>query len=101
MIYFCDMAWIYKTLVELIISCEIISFLVGKIIFNYSSKLHLMHLFVIFSLFILYSYDFFFWNHGMYNLIFFVLLFFLNICIILFFKFIINIKLNYIFEHFN
>ena len=89
-----NMTWIYKKLVELIISCEIISFLVGKIIFNYSSKLHLMHLFVIFSLFILYSHDFFFWNHGMYNLIFFVLLFFLNICIILFFKFIICLIRN-------
>ena len=96
-----NMTWIYKKLVELIISCEIISFLIGKMIFNYSSKLHLMHLFLIFSLFILYSHDFFFWNHGMYNLIFFVLLFFLNICIILFFKFIIclirnKIKILYI-----
>ena len=76
-----NMAWIYKKLVELIISCEIISFLVGKIIFNYSSKLHLIHLFVIFSLFILYSHDFFFWKF------FIVMISFFGImeCIILFF----------------
>jgi hypothetical protein len=33
------------------------------------------------------NHDFAFWNHGMYNLIFFLLLLFFNLCIILFFKF--------------
>ena len=84
-----NMVWIYKKLVELIFACEIISFLIGKIIFNYSSKLHIFHLIVIFSLFYYYSHDFYFWNHGMYNLIFFLFLFFFNLCFILFFKFII------------
>ena len=39
-----NMVWIYKKLVELIFSCEIISFLVAKTVFNYSSKLHIFHL---------------------------------------------------------
>ena len=49
-----NMKWIYKKVFELIISCELISFLLALIIFNYASKLHLIHLFVIFSLFFLY-----------------------------------------------
>ena len=86
-----NMKWIYKKVFELIISCELISFLLALIIFNYSSKLHLIHLFVIFSLFFLYSHDFFFYNHGMYNIIAFVLLFMLNLFIILFIKILIYI----------
>ena len=77
-----NMKWIYKKVFELIISCELISFLVALIIFNYSSKLHLIHIFAIFSLFFLYSHDFYFFNHGMYNIIAFSLLSFLNIFII-------------------
>ena len=45
-----NMRWIYKKLVELIVSCELLSFLFATIVFNYSSKLHLIHLIVIFSL---------------------------------------------------
>ena len=86
-----NMKWIYKKVFELILSCEIISFLLATIIFNHSSKLHLIHLFVIFSLFFLYSHDFYFYNHGMYNFVVFVLLFILNILIILFIKFLIYI----------
>ena len=55
-----NMTWIYKKLVELILSCELISFLMSKIIFNYSSKLHIIHLIAIFSLFAIYCHDFFF-----------------------------------------
>jgi len=58
-------------------------------IFKLSSKLHLIHLFILFTLFIIYSHDFFFWNHGMYNIISFLLLFIFNLFIILFIKFII------------
>ena len=46
-----NMRWIYKKLVELIVSCELLSFLFATIVFNYSSKLHLIHLIVIFSLY--------------------------------------------------
>ena len=58
-----NMEWIYKKLSELILSCELISFLIGKIIFNYSSKLHLIHLVLIFWLFTYKDHDFFFWNY--------------------------------------
>ena len=100
-----NMAWIYKKLVELILSCELISFLMSKIIFNYSSKLHIIHLVAIFSLFAIYSHDFFFWNHGMYNIIFFLLLFFFNCCFILFLKLVIFVlrikkKINIIYKLF-
>ena len=33
-----NMDWIYQKLIELILSCELISFLVGQIIFNRSSN---------------------------------------------------------------
>ena len=49
-----NMKWIYKKLFELILSCELISFLLATIIFNYSSKLHLIHLFI--SIKLLYIY---------------------------------------------
>ena len=84
-----NMKWIYKKLFELIISCELISFLLATIIFNYSSKLHLIHLIATFVLFYIYSHDFFFFDHGMFNFIFFIILFFLNLLIILLFKFLI------------
>ena len=84
-----NMKWIYKKLFELILSCELISLLTATIIFNYSSKLHLIHLFSTFSLFFLYSHDFYFYDHGMYNFSFFIILFFLNLIVILFIKFII------------
>ena len=89
-----NMKWIYKKVFELIISCELISFLLALIIFNYSSKLHLIHIFAIFSLFFLYSHDFYFFNHGMYNIIAFSLLSFLNIFIIFKIIFIILKKEN-------
>ena len=84
-----NMKWIYTKLFELILSCEFISFLFATIIFQYSSILHLIHLIVTFSIFFLYSHDLYFYDHGMYNFVFFILLFFLNVFIILFIKFII------------
>ena len=84
-----NMKWIYTKVVELVISSELISFLFALMIFNFSSKLHLIHLIIIFFLFYHYSHDFYFYNHGMYNIIVFLLLFFVNFIIILFFKFLI------------
>ena len=86
-----NMKWIYKKLIELILSCELISFLIGKIIFGYSSKLHIIHLVAISVLFIYHSHSYFFWNHGMYNIIFFALLFIFNVVILLLIKFFIFI----------
>ena len=54
-----NMKWIYLKITEIIISCEIIVFLLIKIFFNDSSKFHLIHLFLIFILFFL----FFFYNY--------------------------------------
>ena len=86
-----NMKWIYKKLRELIISCELISFLFLSIVFNYSSKLHLIHILIIFALFFLYSHELYFYDHGMYNFVFFVLLFIVNVFIILLFKFLISL----------
>ena len=84
-----NMKWIYKKVIQLVISCELISFLVAIIIFNYSSKIHLIHIISVFSLFVNYRHDFNFFNHGMYNIIVFLLLFFLNLIVIIFFKLLI------------
>ena len=86
-----NMKWIYKKLRELILSCELISFLLLLIVFNYSSKLHIIHIFVIFSLFYLYSHELYFYDHGMYNFIFFVSLLIINVFLILSFKLLISL----------
>ena len=86
-----NMNWIYKKLIELIISCEILSFVIATVIFNISSKYHLVHLIVVFGLFVLFNHGFFFFYHGMYNFIFFLLLFILNIIVILIIKLVIFI----------
>ena len=86
-----NMKWIYLKITEIIISCQIIVYLLIKIFFNDSSKFHLIHLFLIFILFVFYSHGFAFFNHGMYNIIVFLILLFFNIILILLFKFIIFI----------
>ena len=78
-----NLKWIYKKVFEIIISCELISFLLALIIFNYSTKLHLIHLAISFALFYRYSNDFYFANHGMYNIILFLLLLFIIFFIII------------------
>ena len=77
-----NMKWIYTKVVELVISCEIISILFALIVFNYSSKLNLIHLTLVFALFYYHSHSFYFFNHGMYNIIVFLILFSINIIII-------------------
>ena len=83
------MKWIYKKVFELILSCELISLLIATIIFNFTSKFHLIHLVSVFTLFYHYSHDFYFFDHGMYNFGFFIILFILNLIVILFLKIII------------
>ena len=78
-----NMKWIYLKITEIIISCEIIVYLLTKIFFFNSSKFHLIHLFLVFILFVFYSHGFAFFNHGMYNIIVFLILLFFNIIIIL------------------
>ena len=81
-----NMKWIYTKVFEIILSCEIISYLVVKMLFYDLSKLNLIHLIIIFSLFYIYSHHFFFFDHGKYNLILFLILLFINIIVILLFK---------------
>ena len=57
-----NMTWIYKKLFELILSCELISFLMIKIIFNYSSKLHIIHLWLQFFHYLLFIVMIFFFG---------------------------------------
>ena len=84
-----NMKWIYTKVVELVIASELISVLFALMIFNVSTKFHLVHLIVVFVLFYYYSHDFYFFNHGMYNIIVFILFFSLNLIIILFLKLLI------------
>ena len=56
-----NMKWIYKKLIELIISCELISLLIALIIYNYTSKLHFIHLVTTFALFFFFCYNFYFY----------------------------------------
>ena len=84
-----NMKWIYKKLTEIIIASEIISFLIATIICKFSSKLHLIHLILIFAKFVQHDHTFNFVHHGMYNFITFLLLLSLNLLIILIIKFLI------------
>jgi hypothetical protein len=86
-----NMKWIYTKVFEIILSCEIVAFLIIKILFYKSSKLHFLHLILIFYLLYLYSHGFYFFNHGKYNMILFLVLLFLNLIIILLFKAIIYV----------
>ena len=61
--------WIKAKLVELMISCLILSYLLQLIIFNISSKLNLIHIFIVFLLFYKYSHSYYFHDHGYYNFI--------------------------------
>ena len=45
-----NLKWIYKKFVELVISCELVVYLIYKIIFMNLSKLHLIHLLMVFVL---------------------------------------------------
>ena len=77
-----NMKWIYTKVFELILSCELISLLIATIIFNFTSKFHLIHLVSVFILFYHYSHNFYFFDHGMYNFGFFIILFILNLIVI-------------------
>ncbi len=70
---------------------EIVVYLIYKIIFMNLSKLHLIHLLIVFVLFYIHSNNFFFHDHGMYNFIFFFFLLFVNLFLILLLKAIIYI----------
>ena len=61
--------WIILKIVELIISCLILSYLIESIILKNSSKLNIIHIFIVFLLFYTYSHGFFFHDHGYFNFV--------------------------------
>ena len=84
-----NMKWIYKKVFQIILASELISYLFLKILLKRISIFNLIHLVIILSLFYIYSHDYFFANHGMYNLIVFLLILFINILLVIAFKTII------------
>ena len=66
------MKWIYTKLTQIIISSEIIVYLIVRILFYKSPKIHLIHLVIVFLLFYQYSHNYYFYDHGMYNIIVFI-----------------------------
>ena len=95
-----NMKWIYKKVFQIILASELISFLFIKILLKRISIFHLIHIVIILSLFYYQSHDYFFANHGMYNLIVFAIILIINILIIIAFKTIIFVyklknKINY------
>ena len=68
--------WIKKKIIEEILSCLIASLLVELIFYNIVSKYHLFHFLIIFLLFYKYSHGMDFHDHGYFNLLFFIIIFF-------------------------
>ena len=64
-----EIRWMIKKIVELIISCIIISILIELIFYNIISRMHIIHIIIVFSLFYTYSHGIDFQNHGLFNLI--------------------------------
>ena len=83
------MKWIIKKIIELIISCLILIFLFYSIIFNNNSKLHLIHVFIVFILFYNYSHGYEFHNHGYFNFVGYLFLFTIFLLIIFLYKLLI------------
>ena len=86
-----NMKWIYTKLTQIIISSEIIVYLIARILFYKSPKIHLIHLVIVFCLFYQYSHNYYFYDHGMYNIIVFIFVLIINLFVILLFKTIIII----------
>ena len=83
--------WIKKKLIEEIISCLIISFMIILIIFSLVSKMHIFHFVVVFISFYYYSNGYDYEDHGYFNFIGFLLLSFIIIIIIFAFKIFLNL----------
>lgn len=71
-------SWIKRKLIQVIISEKIIAFLFIRIISKKISKYHLIHIILLFIIFTFHSHQYIFEDHGMYNLILFSSLFFMN-----------------------
>ena len=82
-------SWIKRKLIQVIISEKLIYFLFIRIISKKISKFHLIHFILIFLFFYFYSHHYIFEDHGMYNLIMFFLLLFMNFISYFLFKILI------------
>ena len=85
------MKWIHTKLTQIIISSEIIVYLIVRILFYKSPKIHLIHLVIVFLLFYQYSHNYYFYDHGMYNIIVFIFVLIINLFVLLLLKTIIII----------
>ena len=45
-----NLKWIYRKFIQVVVSCELLAYLIFKIIFLNLSKLHLIHSLIVFSL---------------------------------------------------
>ena len=79
------MNWMIKKIMELVISCLILSILLILIIFNKITKLHLIHIIIVFRIFYNYSNGYEFHNHGFFNFVgfFFLLTLILSVTFLL------------------
>ena len=67
-------SWIFTKIKEELISCIIMSILLQFILFKKISKIHLIHIPIVFTIFYFYSHDVFYYDHGYYNLLFYFII---------------------------
>ena len=78
--------WIIAKIVELTISCLILVYLLELIIIKFSSKLNLIHIFIVFLLFYKYNHGYQFDDHGFFNFAAYCLLLVIFLTIFYIFK---------------
>ena len=81
--------WIKTKLAEAISSSFIISFLLELMIFNIISKLHLIHIFLVFFSFFIYSHGLEFYDHGLFNFLGFIIILIIIFLVLLPFNFLL------------
>ena len=86
--------WIIEKLVELLISCLILLYLLELIILKISSKYNLIHIFIVFLLFYIYSHGFYFYDHGYYNFIAYIFFLIIFLSIIFISKYLFHLYKN-------
>ena len=88
--------WIILKIKQYLISLSINIVLISLIIFQKISKFHLVHFISVFALFLYYSHNLDFQDHGGYNFIFFCIILFLALLILLLLKVLYSIlKIKY------
>ena len=75
--------WIKTKVLQLFISSEILTFLTELIFYNLISKKHFIHIIIIFMIFYKYSHGKYFEDHGYFNFIFFMIIYFISLIVFL------------------